>query len=497
MKKLIILAASLLSVLYITYAFSGITVTGGSSATGDYLPLAGGTLTGEVLLDELALEFQETDTPGLTDCTNFSATGGGIFYDDSENKLKKCMEGALTDLDTSSATATADISDVTVTQTELEELALINDTTISEAQWAGLGASLTFGISVMAATDEAAFQALITSPWADADVADTLTIGAGSTIGAVASGTMTGYTTGAQPVDATLTDIADGTIVEALTFSGDMVNTANPWAANEMATGTVDAQGAVELATTAEAVTATAANRAVTPAGLAASYAAPPAAGYGSGTPRPVAATTLSAGTGGLTVDGTGAITATPSITITPSATPGFTGNDSDDAAGTFDIIGQSSGGGNAIIMTLMVEETGGANADYLEIDGVSETVDTLKKLVPVGGISALTPVTGTAAGFAAGFTGANLYGGTYVATTAGTADLPVMAVGMNFCIITGGDIAVVVDTNGADGYFMDGTTNVEGKNLTNKSSAGDIACFQYYDASDWLITTNGWTPEA
>jgi len=71
------------------------------------------------------------------------------------------------------------------------------------------------------------------------------------------------------------------------------------------------------------------------------------------------------------------------------------------------------------------------------------------------------------------------------------------MVAGMNFTIITLGAIEVVADTNAADGYLMDGTTNAEGKNLTNLSTAGDIAVFQYYTADDWLITTNGWTAEA
>ena len=107
------------------------------------------------------------------------------------------------------------------------------------------------------------------------------------------------------------------------------------------------------------------------------------------------------------------------------------------------------------------------------------------------------TPMTDAAADFAANFTGAYLYGGTFVCNEAGTIQLPVMAVGMHFTIITAGDIEVVIDTNGADGYLMDGTTNAEGKNLTNLSTSGDIAVIQYYDTSDWLITTNGWTPEA
>jgi len=68
--------------------------------------------------------------------------------------------------------------------------------------------------------------------------------------------------------------------------------------------------------------------------------------------------------------------------------------------------------------------------------------------------------------------------------------------VGMNFCIVTLGAIAVIADTNAADGYLMDGVTGTEGKNLTNTSTAGDMACFEYYTADDWLITTDGWTAE-
>ena len=111
-----------------------------------------------------------------------------------------------------------------------------------------------------------------------------------------------------------------------------------------------------------------------------------------------------------------------------------------------------------------------------------------------------LTPVTDDADDFDDTgpdiFAGVNLYGGTFVANGAGTINLPVMAVGMNFTIITSGNIAVVIDTNAADGYLHNGVTGTEGKNLTNLSATGDIAVVQYYTADDWLITTNGWTPE-
>jgi len=112
----------------------------------------------------------------------------------------------------------------------------------------------------------------------------------------------------------------------------------------------------------------------------------------------------------------------------------------------------------------------------------------------------ALTPVTDDADDFDNTgpdiFAGNNLYGGTFIADGAGTVNLPVMAVGMNFCVITLGAIAVVIDTHTDDGYLMDGVTGTEGKILTNLSTAGDIACLQYYTADDWLITTNGWTAE-
>jgi hypothetical protein len=66
-----------------------------------YLALAGGVLTGEATVDDLGLAFTEGDT--LTDCLTFPAGGGGIFYDASEGKFKKCQNTTLSDLDTGSS----------------------------------------------------------------------------------------------------------------------------------------------------------------------------------------------------------------------------------------------------------------------------------------------------------------------------------------------------------------------------------------------------------
>jgi len=64
----------------------------------NYLPLAGGTLTGELVVDNLGAEFTAGDDH--SDCSAFSATGGGIYFDDSEGIFKKCQDNVLTDLDT-------------------------------------------------------------------------------------------------------------------------------------------------------------------------------------------------------------------------------------------------------------------------------------------------------------------------------------------------------------------------------------------------------------
>jgi hypothetical protein len=82
----------------------------------NYLPLAGGTLTGEVTVDNLGLEFTEGDDH--SDCSAFSVTGGGIFYDDSEGVFKKCEDDFLSDLDTSASPSAISAGDSNVTVTD-------------------------------------------------------------------------------------------------------------------------------------------------------------------------------------------------------------------------------------------------------------------------------------------------------------------------------------------------------------------------------------------
>ena len=67
-----------------------------SITASNYLLLAGGSMTGELGLAIGGVEFLETDT--ITDCSSFSTTGGGFFFDDSEGKFKKCEDNVLSDL---------------------------------------------------------------------------------------------------------------------------------------------------------------------------------------------------------------------------------------------------------------------------------------------------------------------------------------------------------------------------------------------------------------
>jgi hypothetical protein len=66
-----------------------------SEVAAGYLALAGGTLTGQLITDNLGVEFDESDTNPTCSSGNFN-----IFADLSENKLKKCTNGTVTDLDT-------------------------------------------------------------------------------------------------------------------------------------------------------------------------------------------------------------------------------------------------------------------------------------------------------------------------------------------------------------------------------------------------------------
>ena len=69
----------------------------------NYLPLAGGTLTGSLITDNLGIDFDDSDINPTCVAGDYK-----IYADLSETKLKKCMNGSATDLDTTGGTPSFD-----------------------------------------------------------------------------------------------------------------------------------------------------------------------------------------------------------------------------------------------------------------------------------------------------------------------------------------------------------------------------------------------------
>lgn len=91
------------------------------------------------------------------------------------------------------------------------------------------------------------------------------------------------------------------------------------------------------------------------------------------------------------------------------------------------------------------------------------------------------------------------LYGGTIYVTSATTITAPAVVAGMNFSVVTIGDIAVSLDVNDSDKMILDGVTLADGDKATNSSKAGDTITCQYYSADGfycWSGTVLGghWT---
>ena len=71
----------------------GVDASGAAETCTAYLPLAGGTLTGQLVTDNLGIEFEDSDTNPTCAAGNYN-----IYADLSETKLKKCTNGVATDL---------------------------------------------------------------------------------------------------------------------------------------------------------------------------------------------------------------------------------------------------------------------------------------------------------------------------------------------------------------------------------------------------------------
>jgi len=109
---------------------------------------------------------------------------------------------------------------------------------------------------------------------------------------------------------------------------------------------------------------------------------------------------------------------------------------------------------------------------------------------------SSLTPVIGDADDFDDNFTGANLFGGTYGVSAAGSVLLANATVGNNFTIVLEAAAATVIEplaTGTDDTIVLNGTALTQGQAITS-STAGAMCIFQYRAADSWMATCNGFT---
>ena len=175
-------------------------------------------------------------------------------------------------------------------------------------------------------------------------------------------------------------------------------------------------------------------------------------------------------------------------------------------ADGTLTITGAGvyTGNGATSAGSVYFYEDSDNGTNTAQLIGPASTADVVLTLPATTGTVALiastTPIAGTAANFAGSFTGANLYGGTYVVTTAGTVALPAVVVGMNFSVIVPTAIAVDFNpdaTGTEDTISLNGVDETQGENIDNSSAAGALCVFQYYAADKWLaICDTNWDGE-
>jgi len=109
-------------------------------------------------------------------------------------------------------------------------------------------------------------------------------------------------------------------------------------------------------------------------------------------------------------------------------------------------------------------------------------------------GSYAMTPVIGDADVFDDNFTGANLFGGTFIVSAAGSILLANPAAGNNFTIVLEDAVATIIEplaTGTDDTIVLNGTALTQGASIQS-STKGAICVFQYRAADSWMATCNG-----
>lgn len=83
------------TILFMALVILTVLVSSSSAQANPDPVFTGGALSSELVLSTQGLEFTETDD--YTDCSIFSSTAGGMYFDDSDGTIKCCQDNVLSD----------------------------------------------------------------------------------------------------------------------------------------------------------------------------------------------------------------------------------------------------------------------------------------------------------------------------------------------------------------------------------------------------------------
>jgi hypothetical protein len=154
-------------------------------------------------------------------------------------------------------------------------------------------------------------------------------------------------------------------------------------------------------------------------------------------------------------------------------------------------------GGTNNEDLTLDFETTANTVA-VASTTGVTAISLGSLNLATTGTITGAIKINSDADGMSqAEMTTAGMYGSLFVATGAGTWNLPAAMAGMSFCMLVPSIAAVVINPDDSDVLIYDGTADDAGHQISGGAAAGDFICFIAVDTTNWhsMGRRGTWTP--
>jgi hypothetical protein len=135
------------------------------------------------------------------------------------------------------------------------------------------------------------------------------------------------------------------------------------------------------------------------------------------------------------------------------------------------------------MVMTLGVEDSGGESQGYMELDGVNEQVDMLKKMTYT--LNIIEDADGIA-----DMAADDCKGQYYINNTqSNTYVLPPADTGLNCCFYADSAHKVIVDVDdGVDEIKYEGVSIGAGDELDSSAAVGDWACFYGVDDTYWIV---------